>query len=80
MKIFLIVMVFLMFLIFAIFVYYKYLIKYRLYRDCEYLCQNLKNNIAFNKKEISELLKLSSENLSNLSKNSGQRVHSSLQV
>ena len=69
MKIFLIILLFVAFVLFAIFVYYKYLVRYRLHRDCEYICKNLKNNISFNKDNISNILLSFADNISSLSRN-----------
>ena len=68
MKILLLVLIFIFFLFLAVFIYYKYLIRYKLHKDCEFVCKNLKNNITFNKNNLEKLLELVSENITNITK------------
>lgn len=68
MKIYLIILLFACFLLISILVYLYFLIRYKLYKDLVYICKYLKNNISFNKDDISTLLELSYEHISPTSK------------
>ena len=63
MKLYLLLLIFLAFVLLSIFVYFKYYLRYRLHKDMVYICKDLKNNIAFSKDKISELIKSSLSNV-----------------
>ena len=64
MKLFFLIIILSFFVFLAIFVYLKYYYRYLLYKDLVYLCKSFKNNIAFNKNTIDELMKNSEKNIS----------------
>ena len=68
MKMFFLIIIFSFFVFLAILVYLKYYYRYLLYKDLVYLCKSFKNNIAFNKNTIDELMKNSEKNISTFTK------------
>ena len=69
MKVILIVFIMLMFISLAIFVYYRYLVRYRLFKDSEYIARFIKNNINFNKNNVNNLILSACSNVSNITRN-----------
>lgn len=55
MKILLIFLIMIVFVVFALFIYLYYFIKVKLYKDLIFVCEYLKNNIAFNKETLDKL-------------------------
>ena len=68
MKLFFLIVILGFFVVLSILVYLKYYYRYLLYKDLVYLCKSLKNNIAFNKNTIAELIENAEKNISNFTK------------
>lgn len=68
MKIIFIILFFIVFVILAIFIYYRYYFRYMLFKDMVYFTKNLKNNISFNKNNISDIIRVAENNFSNFTR------------
>lgn len=68
MTLFVLIIFFAIIVIIAIFVYLFYLYKSKLFSDLDYICEYLKNNIAFNKNNLNSLLTSCFEKISPTSK------------
>jgi len=56
MKVYLLILLFLCFVVVGVIVYLRYYFKFKLFKDMVFLCKSLKNNISFNKNNISKIL------------------------
>ena len=68
MKMIFIILFFIVFVILAIFIYYRYYFRYMLFKDMVYFTKNLKNNISFNKNNISDIIRVAENNFSNFTR------------
>lgn len=71
MKIISLIIVMTIFVIIALYVYYRYRLRYILFKDMVYISKYIRNNIAFSKNNISQII---NESLTNVSKNTERVV------
>ena len=68
MKFFLLIIIFSCFIFVASYIFFLYNVRFKFYKDCIFICENLKNNISFNKNIISDIISNCYSKLSNTTK------------